>query len=129
MRNKRHRGMTLVEVLVAIALFAILLGGLGPLMVSQVRQAGMNVTRNRLSVVASNVLERYHALTPEALAGLVGVHQETVVTQTRQGETVLVNVTIQPVDTQSYEIRVRAVPSLDPRLAVEAWTLKRKEAP
>jgi len=129
MRSKT-RGMTLVEILAAMALFAILLMGLGPLMVNQVRQAGQNVTRNRLTVVANNVLERYHSLPPAVLAGLVGAHEEIVTTPTRPGEIVLVQITIQPADTQSYAIHVRAVSFLDPnRLAVDAWSLKRREAP
>lgn len=125
----REGGMTLVEILVAIALFAILLGGLGPLMVSQVRQAGLNVSRNRLTVVANNVLERYHALPPEAFPPLVGTRRETVVVETRPGESLWVQVDIQPADTQSYEIHVRVQSSRDPRLAVDAWSLKRREAP
>ncbi len=126
----KDRGMTLMEVLVAMALFAILLGGLGPLMVSQVRQAGQNVSRNRLTVVANNILERYHSLPPEVLSGLVGVHQETVITPTRPGETVFVQITIQPADTQSYEIHVRAASSLARnRLVVDAWSLKQRGAP
>ena len=128
--SNKTRGMTLIEILVAFALFAILLGGLGPLMVSQVRQAGRNVTRNRLTVVANNVLERYHSLPPEVFPTLVGTSQETVITPTRPGESVFVRITIQPVDTQSYEIHVRAASSLDTgRLFVDAWSLKQRESP
>ncbi len=133
MRNKNQtRGMTLVEVIVAMALFGALLLGLGPLMVKQVHEAGRNVTRNRLSVVANNVLERYHSLPPSVIASLVGTRQETVVTPTRPGEQVFVQITIQPsaTDTQSYEIHVRAASSLDPnRLFVDAWSLKQRESP
>lgn len=119
------RGMTLVEILVAIGLFAILLGGLGPLIVGQVRQAGRNVTRNRLSVVASNVLEHYQSLSSGEIASLVGVPHATTFVSPIRSETVYVSVDITQPDTTYFMIRASVTTSSQD--TVEAYTLRRRE--
>jgi prepilin-type N-terminal cleavage/methylation domain-containing protein len=79
-QSRRERGFSLAEVLVAVALLAVILLALFGLVSAGVRRAYSGKKMTEASVLAQHVLERSNVYEPQALLGLATADYATTTT-------------------------------------------------